>query len=413
MFQPHVRPQTAPAASCYPVTSRGSKNAVFMGPLAGVKVLEVGGIGPAPFCGMLLSDMGADVVLIERKGAGSASLDLRSAGVSKWSIVHRGKKSLAMDLKKPAAAKALLRLVSDADVLIEGFRPGVMEKLGLGPEQCREVNRRLVYGRMTGWGQYGPLSHCAGHDINYIALAGALYHGGHGDSPPAAPPTLVGDIGGGAMLLTVGVLAALLEARQSGAGQVIDAAITDGAALMTSLLLGLQQQGLWTDRRQGNMLDGSSHWYDCYECADGEYISIGALEPGFYRQLLEKCGLGEDAGLRPQFEPASWPAQKEKMKEVFRSRKRDEWCQILEGTDACFAPVLNLSEAPRHAHNRARGTFVEVDGVTQAAPAPRFSRTPGAIRGTAPASGEHTRSVLQGAGFSEREIDGFRAQDVI
>jgi alpha-methylacyl-CoA racemase len=384
-----------------------------MGPLAGVKVLEVGGIGPAPFCGMLLSDMGADVVLIERKGAGSASLDLRSAGVSKWSIVHRGKKSLAMDLKKPAAAKALLRLVSDADVLIEGFRPGVMEKLGFGPEQCREVNRRLVYGRMTGWGQYGPLSHCAGHDINYIALAGALYHGGHGDSAPAAPPTLVGDIGGGAMLLTVGVLAALLEARQSGEGQVIDAAITDGAALMTSLLLGLQQQGLWTDRRQGNMLDGSSHWYDCYECADGEYISIGALEPGFYRQLLEKCGLGEDAGLRPQFEPASWPAQKEKMKEVFRSRKRDEWCQILEGTDACFAPVLNLSEAPRHAHNRARGTFVEIDGVTQPAPAPRFSRTPGVIRGTAPANGEHTRSVLQGAGFSEREIDGFRAQDVI
>jgi len=384
-----------------------------MGPLAGLKVIEVGGIGPAPFCGMLLSDMGAEVVLIERKNSAGVAFDQRTGDAGKWSIVHRGKKSLAMDLKNPAAAAPLLRLVGDADVLIEGFRPGVMEKLGLGPDQCFRVNPRLVYGRMTGWGQDGPLANCAGHDINYIALAGALYHGGHNASPPAAPPTLVGDIGGGAMLLAVGLLAALIEARQSGNGQVIDAAISDGAALMTSLLLSLRQQGLWTDQRQDNMLDGGSHWYDCYECADGEYVSIGALEPEFYRQLLEKCGLGEDAEFFSQFEQAKWPSQKQRMTELFRSRKRDEWCEILEGTDACFAPVLNLSEAPRHPHNRARNTFVDVDGVTHAAPAPRFSRTPGAIRGTPPRSGEHSQSVLTGAGFSEQEIAGLRAQGVI
>jgi alpha-methylacyl-CoA racemase len=384
-----------------------------MGPLSGIKVIEVGGIGPAPFCGMLLSDMGAEVVLIERKTASATGFGQRSGDAGKWSIVHRGKKSLAMDLKKPAAVAAVLRLVKDADLLIEGFRPGVMEKLGLGPAECMGGNRRLVYGRMTGWGQDGPLSHCAGHDINYIALAGALYHGGHREAPPAAPPTLVGDVGGGAMLLAVGLLAALLEARQSGEGQVIDAAVSDGAALMTSLLLGLQQQGFWKDERQANMLDGGSHWYDCYECADGKYVSVGALEPAFYRQLLEKCGLSEEAGLRSQFEPAEWPSQKHRMTRLFKSRKRDEWCEILEGSDACFAPVLNMSEAPRHPHNRARSTFVEVDGVTQAAPAPRFSRTPASIRGGAPASGEHSHSVLHGAGFSEQEIAGLRAQDVI
>jgi alpha-methylacyl-CoA racemase len=404
--------QTILPASCYPLNSRGRKFAVSMGPLSGIKVIEVGGIGPVPFCGMLLSDMGAEVVLIERKAA-VPGFDQRSGEAAKWSIVHRGKKSLAMDLKKPAAAAALLRLVADADLLIEGFRPGVMEKLGLGPAECLETNRRLVYGRMTGWGQHGPLAHAAGHDINYIALAGALYHGGHRESPPAAPPTLVGDIGGGAMLLAVGLLAALLEARQSGEGQVIDAAISDGAALMTSLLFGLQQQGLWTDQRQANMLDGGSHWYDCYECADGKYISVGALEPALYRQLLEKCGLSGDAEFSSQFEPSKWPVLKEKMTELFKSRKRDEWGEILEGSDACYAPVLNMSEAPRHPHNLARSTFVEVDGVIQAAPAPRFSRTPGRIGGGAPASGEHNHAVLLAAGFSEQEIAGLRSQEII
>ena len=384
-----------------------------MGPLVGTKVIEVGGIGPAPFCGMLFADMGADVLLIERRSDGSAAPDLPAGDLSRFSIVHRGKKSLAMDLKKPEAAVTLLRLVSDADVLIEGFRPGVMEKLGLGPDDCLAVNRRLVYGRITGWGQHGPLSQCAGHDINYIALAGALYHGGHRTSPPAAPPTLLGDVGGGALLLAVGLLAALLAARQSGEGQVIDAAISDGAALMTALLFGLQRQGVWVDQRQANFLDGGSHWYDCYECADGSYIAVGALEPRFYRELIQRCGLGGDPGFAAQFDTSQWPEQKKKMAELFRSRKRDEWRELLEGSDACFAPVLNLSEAPQHPHNIARKTFVDVDDVIQPAPAPRFSRTPASISGRPPATGEHSLSVLAGAGFSEQEIARLRAQDVI
>jgi alpha-methylacyl-CoA racemase len=288
-----------------------------------------------------------------------------------------------------------------------------MEKLGLGPDECFERNPRLIYGRITGWGQDGPLSQCAGHDINYIALAGALYHGGHKASPPAAPPTLVGDVGGGAMVLAVGLLAALLAARQNGQGQIVDAAISDGAALMTSLLLGLQRQGIWVDRRQSNLLDGGAHWYDCYECADGEYISIGALEPRFYRQLLERCGLGDDPDFAPQFDRARWPGQKEKMAKLFKGRKRAEWCEILEGTDACFAPVLSLADAPLHPHNQARSTFVEVDDVVQPAPAPRFGRTPGAISGKPPANGEHTLAVLAAAGFSEQEISRLQAQNVI
>jgi alpha-methylacyl-CoA racemase len=362
---------------------------------------------------MLFADMGAEVVLIERKGDGSAVRDLPAGDASRFSIVHRGKKSLAMDLKKPEAAVTLLRLVSDADVLIEGFRPGVMEKLGLGPDDCLAANQRLIYGRITGWGQDGPLSQSAGHDINYIALSGALYHGGHRDSPPAAPPTLVGDVGGGALVLAVGLLAALLAARQSGEGQVIDAAISDGAALMTALLVGLQRQGVWVDQRQANFLDGGSHWYDCYECADGAYISVGALEPRFYRELIERCGLGDDPRFAAQFDTSQWPAQKKKMAELFRSRKREDWRELLEGSDACFAPVLNLSEAPQHPHNIARKTFVDFDDVTQPAPAPRFSKTPASISARPPTNGEHSLSVLGGAGFSKQEIAQLQAQGVI
>jgi alpha-methylacyl-CoA racemase len=374
-----------------------------MGPLTGTKVIEVGGIGPAPFCGMLFADMGADVILIERK-AEAAGISPAAGGYSKYAIVHRGKKSVAMDLKKPRAAAVLLRLVRDADVLIEGFRPGVMEKLELGPEPCLAANPRLVYGRITGWGQNGPLSQAAGHDINYIALAGALFHGGHKEVPPAAPPTMVGDLGGGAMLLAVGLLGALLNARQTGRGQVVDAAICDGAALLTSLLYGLQQQGMWIDRRQSNFLDGGAHWYDCYECSDGNYVSVGALEPKFYRELLQKCGLDGDADFAAQFDPEQWPAQKARIADIFRSRTRQEWCEIMEGSDACFAPVLNLSEAPAHPHNLARHTFVDVDDVTQPAPAPRFSATPSEIGGRPPANGEHTVSVLESTGFSDTEI---------
>lgn len=384
-----------------------------MGPLTGTKVVEVGGIGPAPFCGMLLADMGAEVILIERKDDDASGLNLAAGDYSKFAIVHRGKKSVAMDLKKPGAAKILLRLIDDADVLIEGFRPGVMEKLGLGPEPCLAANPRLVYGRITGWGQSGPLSQAAGHDINYIALAGALFHGGHADSPPAAPPTLVGDLGGGAMLLAVGLLGALLHARETGKGQVVDAAISDGAALLTALLYGLQQQGAWIDKRQSNFLDGGSHWYDCYECSDGAYVSVGALEPKFYRELLQKCGLENDKAFEPQFDPGQWSAQKSKMTEIFRSRTRQEWCEIMEGSDACFAPVLNLSEAPAHPHNRARHTFVELDDVTQPAPAPRFSETPSEIGRRPPANGQHTLSVLGSAGLSDMEIAELKDLQII
>ncbi len=382
-----------------------------MGPLAGTKVIEVGGIGPAPFCGMMLADMGADVVLIERKPEEAGAS--QGADFSRFSIVHRGKKSIAMDLKQPGAAEAVLRLVRESDLLVEGFRPGVMERLGLGPEACHAVNPRLVYGRITGWGQSGPLAQAAGHDINYIALSGALFHGGHAEVPPAAPPTLVGDLGGGAMMLAAGLLAGLLHARKTGEGQVIDAAICDGTALLTVLLYGLQQQGMWIDKRQSNFLDGGAHWYDCYECADGHYVSVGALEPVFYRELLEKCGLADDADFEPQFDPGKWPAQKQKMAALFRSRTRDEWCELLEGSDACFAPVLNLSEAPAHPHNIARGNFVDVGDVTQPAPAPRFSATPGKSGSRPPATGEHTMAVLKAAGFSATEITRLRKQEII
>ncbi|HEX7063333.1 MAG TPA: CaiB/BaiF CoA-transferase family protein [Woeseiaceae bacterium] len=381
-----------------------------MGPLSGIRVIEVGGIGPAPFCGMLLADMGAEVMLIERRPEQPGE---RGQDFNRFAIVHRGKKSVAMDLKQPGAAEAVLRLVARSDLLVEGFRPGVMERLGLGPEACLAANPRLVYGRITGWGQEGPLAQAAGHDINYIALSGALFHGGHAACPPAAPPTLLGDLGGGAMMLAVGLLAGLLNARETGRGQVIDAAICDGTALLTVLLYGLQQQGMWIDRRQGNFLDGGAHWYDCYECADGNYVSIGALEPAFYRELVERLGLASEPLFAAQFDPAQWPEQKEKLAALIRTRTRDEWCELLEGSDACFAPVLSLSEAPGHRHNAARGTFVDVDDVTQPAPAPRFSATPSEAPRRPPATGEHTVAVLKGAGFSASEITRLRKQGII
>ncbi|MEX0976399.1 MAG: CaiB/BaiF CoA-transferase family protein [Woeseia sp.] len=380
--------------------------------MAGTKVIEAGGIGPVPFCGMLLADLGAEVILIERRGLDTGSPQERG-GTRNSEIVHRGKKSIGIDLKTPRGADAALQIIAQADAVIEGFRPGVMERLGLGPEPSLALNPRLVYGRLSGWGQHGPLSATAGHDINYIALAGALFHGGPADRPPTAPPTLVGDIGGGAMLLAIGLLAALLHARQSGKGQVIDAAISDGAALATALLVGLQQQGLWADARQSNFLDGGAPWYDSYQCADDNYITVGALEPLFYRELLQKCGLAEDALFQSQFDMQTWPQQKMVLARLFRTRSRAEWCDIFEASDACFAPVLNLSEAREHPHNRVRQTFVKVDEVSQPAPAPRFSVTPGKIGRGPPAHGAHTVEVLESMGFSASDIAGLRESAAI
>ena len=378
-----------------------------MGPLQGLRFVELAGIGPGPFCGMLLADLGADVVVVDRKGGGGPL-----GSDPRRDLTRRGKRSIAVDLKQPGAAEVVLRLIEHADGLIEGFRPGVMERLGLGPDACLARNPRLAYGRLTGWGQSGPLSQAAGHDLNYVALSGLLNHAGHRDSPPGIPPTVVGDIGGGAMFMAVGLLAAVISARSTGRGQVVDAAITDGCALMATLIQGLRVQGLWADKRQANALDGGAHWYDCYQCADGEWISVGALEPQFYALLVAKLG-PEAAGLeRAQFDVANWPAHKARLVDLFRTRTRAEWCLLLEGTDVCFAPVLTLAEAAAHPHNRARGAWVERDGLAQPAPAPRFSATPGAIGGPPTVAGAHTREILEAAGYAAEDIDALTAAGV-
>ena len=382
-----------------------------MGPLQGMRIIEFAGIGPGPYCGMLFADMGADVIVIDRlSGAGPASAATLPA---EFTLVNRGKRSVALDLKKPAAVDVVLRLLQDADGLIEGFRPGVMERLGLGPEICLAANARLVYGRMTGWGQSGPLAQAAGHDLNYIALSGALHFSGRADSPPTTPATLVGDICGGAMMLAVGMMAAIIGAQSSGRGQVVDAAVSDGSALATTLIYGLFRAGRWSLTPESNLLDGGSHWYDCYECADGHYVSVGALEPEFYAMLLERLGLAEDSEFDAQYDPKRWPELKQRFARIFRSRTREQWCELLEGSDVCFAPVLDFEEAPEHPHNRARGTFTSVDGVTQPAPAPRFSETVSEISAAPPNLGEHTEDVLSGIGYSAEDIGALREQRVI
>lgn len=335
------------------------------GPLEGLRVVEMAGLGPGPFCGMVMADLGADVACIERPGAPQPSVD----------ITARGKRRLAIDLQAPGAAGEALGLIAHADLLIEGFRPGVMERLGLGPDPCLAANPRLVYGRMTGWGQTGPLSGAAGHDINYVALTGALHAIGRAGEAPPPPLNYLGDYGGGAMLLAVGLLAALHAARTGGRGQVVDAAMTDGAALLSSLFYGMKASGDWSCQRGENLLDGGAHFYDTYACADGKYVAVGALEPRFFQRLCELCGLDE-AFCSGQMDRSRWPLMKLRLADMFRCRTRQEWCALLEGSDACFAPVLDWDEAPAHPHNRARGTFVTVDGVVQPAPAPRFSGTP-------------------------------------
>jgi alpha-methylacyl-CoA racemase len=369
------------------------------GPLEGVRVVELAGIGPGPFCGMLLADLGADVVLVDRRG-GSLPFNAQP----KYDITRRGKRSIAVDLKQPGAAEVLLRLLEQADALLEGFRPGVMERLGLGPEVCLARNPRLVYGRLTGWGQTGPLAQAAGHDLNYVALSGLLFHGGHADSAPSIPPTVIGDIGGGAMFMALGLVSGILNARATGRGQVVDGAITDGCAVMGTLVQGLRAQRLWADRRQANALDGGAHWYDTYECADGGWISVGALEPQFYRLLLEKCGLAGEGLEQAQFDVARWPEHKQRFAALFRTKTRDEWCALLEGTDVCFAPVLNLAEAAEHPHNRARNAYLQIDGVMQPAPAPRFGATPAEVRTPPAGIGDHSTELLRAAGYGEAAI---------
>ncbi len=382
-----------------------------MGPLAGKRIIEMGGIGPAPVCGMMLADMGAEVILIERKADPVNRTGMLENANAK--IMNRGKKSIAIDLKGEGATAIVLRLLRDADGLIEAFRPGVMERLGLGPEACLEANPRLVYGRMTGWGQDGPLSQAAGHDINYVALSGALWYGGRADSPPTVPPTLVGDIAGGSMLLAVGMLAAMLNAQTTGKGQVVDAAISDGSAAATSLLYALFQNGQWSPQRQDNPLDGASHWYDTYETADGKYVSVGSIEPQFYALLLQKLGLADDPDFANQYDKQRWPELKQRFAELFRAKTRAEWCDLMEGTDICFAPVLDFDEAPEHPHNLARGTFTEVAGVKQPAPAPCFSETRSEIASAPPDLGQDTDSVLSAAGYSEVQLANLREQGVI
>jgi acetyl-CoA hydrolase len=358
------------------------------GPLAGVRILEIYGIGPVPFCGMLLADLGADVVLVDRVQMGADDLDL-----GKHTVVNRGKRSIALDLKSPEGVETLLGLVEQCDALMEGMRPGVMERLGLGPDVCLARNPRLVYGRMTGWGQTGPLAHAAGHDINYIALSGALWYSGQPGEPPMSPPSLVGDIGGGSMYLALGLLAGIMSARDTGRGQVVDAAIVDGSASMMNLLLGLKSAGQFFNERGDSVLDGP-HWYRTYRCADGRFVTVGALEPKFYRTLLERLGLVGDPAYAAQRDPAGWPEQYRRFAALFASRTRDEWCALLEGTDACFAPVLDPDEAAAHPHMAERAVYGRVDGVLQANPAPRFSVTPAAA-GSVPRRGQHQDEVLR------------------
>ena len=375
-----------------------------MGPLTGIRVVEMAGIGPGPFTAMMLSDLGAEVIRVDRlshKGIGHRA-----------NVLNRGRKSIAVDLKNPRGVETTLRLIEQADVVLEGFRPGVMERLGLGPEKCLSVNPRLIFGRMTGWGQTGPLSQAAGHDINYISIAGALGAMGYADRPPAPPLNLVGDFGGGAMYLLTGILAALVERATSAQGQIIDAAMSDGTASLLSPFFGLMAMNMWTTDRFSNRLDGGAFYFGSYECRDGRYISIGSLEPQFYALLLEKAEI-TDPEFQEQLDEAAWPAKREKLTQLFKTKTRQQWCDIMEGTDVCFAPVLDLKEAPNHPHNIDRKTFVELDGVVQPAPAPRFSRTQGEIQGPAAMAGEHTREVLSAWNFSDQEIGELQAARAI
>jgi alpha-methylacyl-CoA racemase len=373
------------------------------GPLSGIRILEIAGIGPGPFAAMMLADMGAEVVRVDRVQAVRDNVT-----GSHWDVMLRGRRNVALDLKHPEGVEALLTLVEGADAIIEGFRPGVMERLGVGPDQCLARNPKLVFGRMTGWGQEGPYANSAGHDINYIALAGALAHFGRAGEPPTPPLNMVGDFGGGGMFLAFGVVCALLESQRSGKGQVVDAAMVDGSAVLMSMFWAFKNIGMFDESARGtNLLDTGAHFYDVFECADGEWVSIGSIEPQFYALLLEKTGVS--AEFAAQMDRSKWPQLKEKLAAVFRTKTRAQWNEIMEGTDVCYAPVLRMSEAAQHPHNVARNTFVEVAGITQPAPAPRYSRTITNVPTPPAHAGEHTRAVLADWGFDADRIDALVA----
>jgi alpha-methylacyl-CoA racemase len=379
-----------------------------MGPLEGVKVLEIAGIGPGPFASMMLADMGADVIRVDRasrvRGGDPAQPPLDP--------MSRGRRSVAVDLKNPSGIETVLRLVEQSDALIEGFRPGVMERVGLGPDVCLARNPKLVYGRMTGWGQEGPMAQAAGHDINYISLAGVLDHIGRKGERPLPPLNLVGDFGGGGMLMAFGVACALVETGRSGEGQVVDAAMVDGAAVLMQMMYGMKAMGVWSEERGTNLLDTGAHFYEVYETQDGKHISIGSIEPQFYAELIEKTGLDAE-DLPAQMDQSQWPKLQERLAAIFKSKTRSEWCEIMQGSDVCFAPVLSMSEAPEHPHNLHRQTFLEHGGAVQAAPAPRFSRTAPEVTRPAPHIGQDTAQILADHGFSSEEIDTLEASGAV
>ena len=377
-----------------------------MGPLKGIKIVEMGGIGPGPFCGMMMTDMGAEVLRIDRKNGRDDMVE------TKYNLLLRGRRSITVNLKKSEGTETVLRLVEKADGLIEGYRPGVMERLGLGPDVCLSRNPKLIYGRMTGWGQKGPLAKAAGHDINYIALTGALHAIGDQKNKPTIPLNLVGDFGGGGMLLAFGLVCGILEARSSERGQVVDAAMVDGASSLMGMMYGLKAAGVWKEQRGSNFIDGGSHFYNTYETSDNKFISLGAIEPQFYRLFLEMTGIS-DPDFYEQMNQKNWQGLIKKLADVFKTKTRDEWCSLMEGTDICFAPVLSMEEAMNHPHIKSRNTLVDYHGIPQPAPAPRFSRTKPEIQSPPPSIGEHNETALKDWGFSEADVTALKEAEVI